>query len=120
MCRDYLNGKDGWVFPSQTANHLHPDTLSDIVYEVVEVSGIAHCTAHDLRRTVGTFVQREFGSEIMHKVLNHTEDKLTRVYGQYDFDKEKRLALEGWARHLEMVYSERKTADVIDFESWRA
>ena len=120
MCRDYLNGKDGWVFPSQTANHLHPDTLSDLVYRAVGLAGISHCTAHDLRRTVGTFIQKEFGSEIMHKVLNHTEDKLTRVYGQYDFDKEKRLALEGWARHLEMVYSERKTADVIDFESWRA
>jgi len=56
----------------------------------------------------------------MHKVLNHTEDKLTRVYGQYDFDKEKRLALERWARHLAMLYSGQQGAEVIDLEKRRA
>ena len=116
----YLSGKDGWVFPSQTANHLHPDTLSDLVYEVVGVADIAHCTAHDLRRTAGTFIQKEFGSEVMHKVLNHTDDKLTRVYGQYDFDKEKRLALERWARHLAMLYSGQQGIEIINLDKRRA
>jgi integrase len=119
-CYMYLGRKVSWVFPSQTANHLHPDTLSDLVYEVVGLASIAHCTAHDLRRTAGTFIQKEFGSEVMHKVLNHTEDKLTRVYGQYDFDKEKRIALESWARHLETLYSGQQSADVINFEKRRA
>ena len=120
QCRKNLNGKDRWVFPSQTANHIHPDTLSDLVLELVGISSIGHCTAHDLRRTVGTFVQREFGSEVMHKVLNHAEDKLTRIYGQYDFDKEKTLALEKWAQHLERICFWPKTAELIGFPERRA
>ena len=119
LSRKNLYEKDRWVFPSQTANHIHPDTLSDLVLEVVGISGIGHCTAHDLRRTVGTFVQREFGSEVMHKVLNHAEDKLTRVYGQYDFDKEKTLALEKWAQHVKRTCFGPKTAELISFPARR-
>ncbi len=48
------------------------------------------------------------------KVLNHVETapSATRVYDRYDYDAEKREALERWARRLQAII-EGKTAKVV-------
>ena len=112
--RKSIKGTEQWVFPSQSASHVHPDTLTDVVPKIAVQAGIVHCTTHDLRRTVGTFIQRKFGAEVMHKVLNHTDDKLTRVYGQYDYDKEKKAALNAWARHVDELLAGKKAGKVVN------
>ena len=56
----------------------------------------------------------------MHKVLNHADDKLTRVYGQYDYDKEKRTALYAWARYIEELLAGEKSAEVINLQKLTA
>ena len=115
-----IKGSEVWVFPSQAASHVHPDTLTDIVPKIAALAGIKHCTTHDLRRTVGTFIQRKFGAEVIHKTLNHKDDRLTATYGLYGFDKEKRAALLAWARHIEEVLSGKRTGEVVNISERRA
>jgi integrase len=96
---------EGWVFPGRGVDHINGSTFGHLVPRVAELAGIDRCTAHDLRRTLGTFIQSRFGSEIMHRVLNHVEDKLTRTYGLYDFDAEKEKALLAWEREIKRIAS---------------
>jgi integrase len=62
--------------------------------------------AHDLRRTASTGMA-EAGVHRDHiaKVLNHVEGgpAATRIYDRYAYDKEKRDALERWARRLRAI-----------------
>ena len=71
--------------------------------------------AHDLRRTVAT---RMAAAGIPHdhvaKVLNHVQagQSATRVYDRYDYDTEKRAALDRWLQRLTAIV-EGKTAKVV-------
>ena len=62
--------------------------------------------AHDLRRTAATCMT-EAGVPRDHiaKVLNHVEGgpAATLVYDRYDYDAEKRDALDRWARRLAAI-----------------
>ena len=63
--------------------------------------------AHDLRRTAASYMA-EAGIDRMYiaHVLNHrsvTRSSVTAIYDRYHYDKEKRTALETWARELERV-----------------
>ncbi len=65
---------------------------------------LPHWTLHDLRRTCASALAR-LGTpvHITEAVLNHrsgTLSGITRVYQKYDFAKEKRDALEAWARFV--------------------
>lgn len=64
--------------------------------------GIAHFTAHDLRRTATTHMS-ELGilRLIVQKVLNHSDGSVTSVYDLYEYASEKREALEAWGRKLD-------------------
>ena len=78
--------------------------------------------AHDLRRTVASYMG-EAGIDRFHiaHILNHrsvTHSTVTAIYDRYRYDKEKRTALETWARTLEQIVarplSDRRaeTADI--------
>ena len=71
--------------------------------------------AHDLRRTASTGMA-EAGVHRDHiaKVLNHVEGgpAATRIYDRYAYDKEKRDALERWARRLRAIV-EGKTRKIV-------
>ena len=63
--------------------------------------------AHDLRRTAASFMG-EAGVDRFHiaLVLNHrsvTHNTVTAIYDRYRYDKEKRAALQVWARVLEGI-----------------
>ena len=57
--------------------------------------------AHDLRRTASTrMAEAGIAQADIAKILNHTEGgpRATHVYNRYQYDKEKRVALETWGR----------------------
>ncbi len=64
-------------------------------------------TLHDLRRTFVTGLQRlGFPLEVAEACVNHrsgTVAGVTGVYARYAYAKEKRAALEAWARHVDSV-----------------
>jgi integrase len=82
--------------------------------------GIAHWTAHDLRRSALTGMAR-LGVQpiVLGHVANHrstTRAGVTlAVYSQYAYDKEKRAALELWADRLAAITGAGAVADVLPF-----
>lgn len=75
--------------------------------------GIPDVTVHDLRRTVGSMMTR-YGvpKEVRERVLNHggmRKGSVTEsVYSWYDYESEKRAALELWADALDAIVSGRR------------
>jgi integrase len=66
--------------------------------------------AHDLRRTASTgMAEAGVPRDHIAKVLNHVEGgpAATRTYDRYAYDKEKRDALERWARRLQAIIEGR-------------
>jgi integrase len=80
--------------------------------------GVADFRGHDLRRTAATNM-RKVGVPRDHvsKVLNHVEGgpAATRVYDRYDGDREKKIALDTWARTLTAILEQEAGAKVIQF-----
>ena len=109
----YFWNDEGYVVKSSRANHINRSTLTHIVPEIAEAAGLEDVRCHDLRRTVATFIQGQFGSEVMDKVLNHQEqNRVTAAYGLYDFDKEKKAALIWWNNKLNEIVNGR-TSKVV-------
>lgn len=81
---------------------------------VATIMGIAPWTAHDLRRTAATHMEEAGISPfVIGHVLNHasaTKASVTsRVYARYDYQREKREALELWADRLDGVLAASAT-----------
>ena len=71
---------------------------------------------HDLRRTASTkMAEAGISQADIAKVLNHAEGgpRATHVYNRYQYDREKRLALETWARTLTAILDERPDAGKV-------
>jgi integrase len=72
-------------------------------------------TPHDLRRTAATrLAEMGYTDEIIGAILNHTRPTVTaHHYNHYRYDKEKRTALENWARKLESIITGEQIDNVI-------
>jgi integrase len=72
-------------------------------------------TFHDLRRTVSSHMARlGVPTDIRGRVLNHAVQGVTeRHYTPYDFQAEKRSALDRWAAELMRAVEGNKTAKVV-------
>ena len=51
------------------------------------------------------------------KVLNHAEGgpRATQVYNRYQYDKEKRIALDTWARELTAILDQQSAGAILPF-----
>ena len=76
-----MKGSEVWVFQSQAASHVHPDTLTDIVPKIAALAGIKHCTTHDLRHTFASWLVME-GVPLFEvsKLLRHASIQMTERY----------------------------------------
>ena len=74
--------------------------------------------SHDLRRTAATRMAEAGVPKLdVSRVLNHAEagPSATDVYIRYEFDKEKRIALETWSRILQGILRSEPRSDVHAF-----
>jgi integrase len=72
---------------------------------------------HDLRRTCATNLAKAgIARATISRVLNHVDrgPRATMVYQRYEFDAEKRAALESWDRRFEAILA-TKAAEVLTF-----
>lgn len=87
--------------------------------DIDQAAGVTGWRNHDLRRTVATNLARlGVSPHVTEKVLNHktgTISGVAAVYNRYGYDKEKRQALEAWARRLEAIVA-GSTSNVVQFE----
>jgi integrase len=115
-----LSGDSKWLFPSfhgdghitaQSIDHAVRDNRKDNPSRnTSDVFGIPHFTPHDLRRTAATSIAGLGVSRfVLKKILNHADQDVTGVYDRHSYDKEKRLALEGWSRKLQVTLNKKST-----------
>ena len=84
----------------------HPRLLREMA-KIMKVDAVDHFILHDLRRTVATGMQRlGVPMPVTEAVLNHisgSRSGIAGVYQRYDYQREKREALEGWTGELERI-----------------
>ncbi len=96
-----------YVFPSNGgAAPLATKALSRAAAMVRKHSALERWTPHDLRRTAATHIARlGFGARVG-DILNHAPRGTTRrLYDQYNYAKEKRLALNTWGDEIKRLLS---------------
>jgi integrase len=74
---------------------------------------LEHWKLHDIRRTVATHAA-ETGVPVvvLSAILNHSlgpEQGITAVYNRYKYSKERRAALEAWAKHVMKIAKQART-----------
>lgn len=96
-----------WVFPGRGAeNEGH---VTEIKKAVANARRMSNCewTPHDLRRTASTGMGKlNILPSTISRVLNHKDvdvPDVTWVYLQYQYDAEKRKALDAWAERLMLL-----------------
>ncbi|MGK9453076.1 tyrosine-type recombinase/integrase [Acidithiobacillus caldus] len=75
-----------------------------------------HWTAHDLRRTCASGMQKlGVMPAVIDAALNHKESKgVTKVYQRYDYAKEMAEAWAKWGRHLATLRAQAKGIALVD------
>lgn len=102
---------DRWLFPAaRGAGHM---TGFGLQQAMARLFGPQHPTVHDIRRTVGTRLSAlGFNRLIIDKVLNHKDNTVGGIYDRHSYDREKRQALEAWAREVDSLVT-RQTPDNV-------
>jgi len=71
------------------------------VKKAIATPDLPHWTFHDLRRSFATGAARiGIPIQVVEKMLNHKLKGVLGVYQKYDLEKERRNALNRWARHV--------------------
>lgn len=113
-----LAGDSDFAFPSPRGGKA-PMMVSSLSHALgnSEHFGLETFTPHDLRRTASTLmIRRECGVTqfIRARILNHIDQSVTsKHYDPYDYDEEKREALNAWARRLGDIIEGCKTSATI-------
>lgn len=117
-----------WVFPGRSpdkpmgdakkAGQRMQDRMTALAREQDPTARVDF-RGHDLRRTAATRMA-SVGVPQQHisRVLNHVDrgPRATQVYQRYEFDKEKRIALEAWDRELQRILTDQpQTGKVAPF-----
>ena len=103
------SGDGEFLFPGTgQTQHIYPRSISKAMERSRDRLGLGDVRVHDLRRTVGSMMTR-YGvpKDVRERVLNHggrRKNNVTEsVYSWYDYDAEKRAALELWADALDCI-----------------
>jgi integrase len=106
-------GDGPYAFPGEIpGTHILPRSVSKAMERTRAKFGIPDVTIHDLRRTVGTYMsQLGVPRDVRERILNHggkrTGNITDSVYNRYEYDAEKRAALELWADALDAILGRR-------------
>jgi integrase len=114
----------GYLFPSprKADTCVDPHALTRSFSRLTEATDIQNARLHDLRRTGATHLTGEGLSVsrfIVSQVLNHISDTggaaaVTSVYDRNAYLREKRRALDAWAKYLTaLVFGETVASNVV-------
>jgi integrase len=123
---------DEWVFPGLTGRHPRRDVtrgaqrigacVLERLRDLDPNVAVFDFKGHDLRRTASTkMAENGIAQADIARVLNHSEGgpRVTQVYNRYEYDKEKRAALDAWARTLVGIIKGRRRTAILPFAQAR-
>jgi integrase len=111
-----------FVFPGDHGlSHMAPASVSTAMERARAKLGISDLTVHDLRRTAGTYLsQLGVPKDVRERIMNHGGKRKSSVtdgvYNRYEYDAEKRAALELWADALDCIV-QGKQAHIEDYHA---
>jgi integrase len=109
-----LSWSERWVFPA--ARGEGPVTGAGVRKTMQKISNGQgdQPTVHDIRRTVGTMLGKlGFNRLVQDKVLNHKDRGVGGIYDRHSYDREKRSALDAWARELQRIVTGAAADNVV-------
>jgi len=107
---DQKKRKSTWVFPSPWGNRPLKN-IQKATERIRERTKLDY-RAHDLRRTAASLMTGMGITRLtVSKILNHVEPGVTAVYDRHSYDKDKREALDAWARRLTLIVSNLKAVE---------
>ena len=118
-----IAGQDSiWLFPNPDGSGpIDPHAATRALARARPLMGVRNFRVHDLRRTAATRME-ELGipPHVIAHVLNHisvrTRSVTSRVYARYNYDPEKRGALNQWGEALEKIISSSDRAFSGDYD----
>lgn len=112
--KELIGDTEGFIFPSPMADSAAGHITRIAVAQQVRYSdmyGIPKWIPHDLRRTARTHMSRlRVPREVAEAVLNHAKGGMVKIYDQYEFDDEKKEALQAWERELLRLVTHSSTS----------
>ena len=102
-------GDSEFVFPgTRPAAPIASHSVSQAMQRTRDKVGLEDITMHDLRRTAGTYMSRlGVPKDVRERILNHGGSRkgsiTDGVYNHYEYDAEKRAALQLWADALDGI-----------------
>lgn len=109
-------GPSPWVFPGRRkGNHLVEPKRE--FADIAKASGVKNWSGHDLRRTAATILTRDLKVTrfIVERVLNHAEPTRKAIdhYDMYEYDPEKKDALDRLGKRVMLVVSDLKAIAIV-------
>jgi len=106
-----------WLFPS-TSTTGHRVKTEKAMRRLRRAMGVEGWRAHDTRRSAASHMAK-LGVQrlVLGRILNHQEPGVTKVYDRYGYDREKRQALDAWARRLHAIVTGEAAAKVVPLRS---
>ncbi|MBF0358849.1 MAG: tyrosine-type recombinase/integrase [Magnetococcales bacterium] len=94
-----------WLFPSgRTQTHIIETSADHAIRNNLQHFNCEQFTPHDLRRTAASHMTALGVSRlVVSKILNHVDRSVTAIYDRHSYDKEKREALDAWAKKLNEI-----------------
>ena len=111
--------KSEFLFPYSKRGTKKPapiavESLSHALRRNTDHFALKHFTPHDLQRTAASqMTSAGVPRLVVSKLLNHVEPGVTAIYDRHSYDKEKRQALDAWARKLTAIISGKKDNNVV-------
>lgn len=97
---------NGFVWPNDETSkgHIRSDSVAKELAAVVDKLKIEKFTAHDLRRTLATWLGNNQVDERIHdRILNHHTGGIRRVYNVASYNKPARQCWRDWGQHLQTL-----------------
>lgn len=102
-----LAGDSAFLFPTAHSQRLGDTAMTGKALTRAAARnqcGLEHWTAHDLRRTAASHMNRiGVDAIVVEKVLNHTLPRMMQTYNRHDYEAEMRDALDRWAAELRKI-----------------
>lgn len=118
-----LSGDSRWLFPAPLTLKKDIHMTGEAIDHALRRSKkafpkIEDFSPHTLRATAATHMaSMRISGETISRILNHAKKGVTEQhYNQYDYDDEKRHALDAWSRKLsEIINSTEQSSNVLPF-----
>lgn len=113
-----LNGSKTFVFESPQIEGKPLGASEKAAERIRERTQVSDFNIHSLRTTVATkMASLGVSPQVLSKVLNHKTSgagsTITAIYNQYDYEKEKREALNRWNNKLVRILSNKAGVNVL-------